>query len=76
MARFCEKHMARATLTLVNQRDGTEYDLCATCEVELAEILNAKPTEGEDSGRKRVVGRPKAVKKYTPGRVSSYYRDD
>jgi len=42
MARFCEKHMARATLTLKSYRDGTEYDLCATCEDELSEILNGK----------------------------------
>jgi hypothetical protein len=63
MARFCEKHMERATLTLVNRRDGTEYDLCATCEIELAEILNGKPTEGEEIGRKRVIGRPKTIKK-------------
>lgn len=63
MARFCEKHMARATLTLVNRRDGTEYDLCATCESELSEILNGKVIEGEEIGRKRTAGRPKAVKK-------------
>lgn len=56
MARFCEKHMARATLTLKSYRDGTEYDLCAVCEQELEEILNKTPEEVKPEakrGRKR-----------------------
>lgn len=63
MARFCEKHMARAVDTLKSYKYGTEYDLCPTCEAELVEILTAKPTEGEEIGRKRVAGRPKTAKK-------------
>jgi hypothetical protein len=62
MARFCEKHMERAVETLFSKRDGQEYDLCSVCLQELAEILNGKPNQGEEIGRKRVPGRPKAVK--------------
>lgn len=53
MARFCEKHMARATLTLKSYRDGTEYDLCATCEKELSEILYGK-SKFSDNGIKLI----------------------
>jgi hypothetical protein len=60
--RVCEKHRERATETLTSKKIGTEYDLCPICEAELAEILNGKPTEGEESGRKRIAGRPKASK--------------
>jgi hypothetical protein len=44
--------MARATLTLVNQRDGTEYDLCATCEVEFASILYGESELSEKGAEK------------------------
>ena len=61
--RVCEKHHTRATETLFSKKTGTEYDLCATCEAELEEILNGKSESGENIGRKRVAGRPKTVKK-------------
>ena len=52
MARFCEKHMARATETLFSKKTGTEYDLCPTCEAELEEILKKKPEKEVKHGRK------------------------
>ena len=62
MARFCEKHMKRATDTLTSRKTGTEYDICEICEDELVEIMCEKPKQGELDGRKRVAGRPKANK--------------
>lgn len=62
--RICEKHRERATVTLKNLKDGTEYDLCPKCEAELYEILNEKPKipaeKGEELGRKRT---PRKAKK-------------
>lgn len=63
MARFCEKHMNRATDTLISKKTGTEYDLCPICEDELAEIMQGKPDKEAEYGRKRVPGRHKNVKK-------------
>ena len=60
--RVCEKHLKRAEDTLVSRMTGQEYDLCGECLLELYDILNEK-LEGESDGRKRTVGRPKAVKK-------------
>lgn len=62
MARFCEKHMARAIETLFSKKTGTEYDLCNVCLSELEEILQGNTNEGEEIGRKRTPGRPKANK--------------
>ena len=55
--------MARATQVLKSMIDGTEFDLCPTCLDELNEILQGKPVQGEEIGRKRTAGRPKTVKK-------------
>jgi hypothetical protein len=60
--RICEKHRERATDTLLSKKYGTEFDLCPTCEVELEEILQGKPTLEKIDGRKRIAGRPKTVK--------------
>lgn len=40
VARFCEKHMKRATDTLVSRKNGVEYDICAECEDDLYNILH------------------------------------
>jgi hypothetical protein len=60
--RVCEKHLKRATETLVSRQTGAEYDLCELCEIELSSILHEQPKQGEFDGRKRIVGRPKANK--------------
>lgn len=62
MARFCEKHMKRATETLFSKKTGTEYDLCPECEAELAAILQPPLGKEAEIGRKRTAGRPKTVK--------------
>jgi len=62
MARFCEKHMARATMTLKSYRDGTEYDLCAICEAEMAAILHGE-SELSDAGAKKINEALKEVKR-------------
>jgi hypothetical protein len=50
--RVCEKHMARASDTLVSKKTGAEYDLCEHCEKELAEILHEQPKLEVKRGRK------------------------
>jgi hypothetical protein len=60
--RICEKHLARASDTLVSKKTGAEYDICEICEKELEQILHEQVKQGELDGRKRVVGRPKTNK--------------
>lgn len=62
MARFCEKHMARATETLISRKTGTEFDLCPACEVEFAAILYGE-SELSESGAKKINAALKEVKR-------------
>lgn len=55
--RVCIKHMEKAVMTLTDNKEGTEYDLCQKCrDGFLAFVLNeAKPEpEGVKRGRKRI----------------------
>lgn len=63
--RICIKHFKEATEILQSSKTGEEFDLCPDCEMELREILYAKPKiepvsqQERDIEPRRHPGRPK-----------------
>jgi len=51
--RVCIKHMTKAVMTLVDNREGTEYDLCEVCKDEFTKMVLTEIKE-EKRGRKRI----------------------
>jgi hypothetical protein len=54
--RVCIKHLEKAVMTLTDNKEGTEYDLCQTCKSEFIDLMIKEfipEKEGVKRGRKR-----------------------